>query len=98
FPVFRAGITRQEEEEKSPYTLQLRPHWAQKKHWPRSLLICLVRIESREGMTGTPTLPAAFLIISSCNRGLGGGRKKPSGSFSRPPLVPNTRSSLSILS
>ncbi|MOA21675.1 hypothetical protein D3C78_1421790 [compost metagenome] len=29
FPVFIAGITKQEDEEKSPYTLQARPHCPQ---------------------------------------------------------------------
>jgi len=38
-PVFTAGFIKQEEEEKSPYTLQLRPHWAQEKQAPLSLLI-----------------------------------------------------------
>src|SRR5579862_2511970 len=96
--VFSAGITRQDDEEKSPYTLQLRPHCAQKKHAPRSLFICLVRIDKREGITGTPILFPAFLINNSCSLGFGGGRKIPSGSFSRPSLVPKTPSILSILS
>src|ERR1700759_637440 len=65
FSVFIAGITRQEEAEKSPYTLQLRPHCAQKKHCPLSALICLVRMDRREGMTGTPTLVPAFFMNSS---------------------------------
>jgi hypothetical protein len=55
-------------------------------------------MESREGMTGTPTLPAAFLMKTSCSLGFGGGRKNPSGSFGNPSLVPNTPIILSILS
>src|SRR5690606_2663677 len=37
FPVLMAGITKQEDDEKSPYTLQALPHCPQKKHTPRSL-------------------------------------------------------------
>src|SRR5450631_198565 len=97
-PVSNAGMTRQEEAEKSPYTLQLRPHCAQKKQAPRSLLICLVRIESLEGITGMPALLPAFFIKSSCRRGLGGGRKIPSGSLGRPSLDPNTPNIRSMVS
>src|ERR1700722_541782 len=92
FPVPNAGITRQEEAEKSPYTLQLRPHCAQKKQAPLSLLICLVRMDRRDGITGTPTRLPAFFMNSSCSLGLGGGRKMPSGSLNNPSLVPNTPS------
>src|SRR5882757_5244594 len=98
FPVSSAGMTRQEEAEKSPYTLQLRPHCAQKKHAPLSLFICLVRMESLEGITGTPTRLPAFFMKSSCSLGLGGGRKIPSGSLNNPSLVPKTPSIRSILS
>src|SRR5882757_2970830 len=91
-PVAIAGITRQEEAEKSAYTLQLRPHCAQKKHAPLSLFICLVRMESLEGITGTPTRLPAFFMKSSCSLGFGGGRKIPSGSLYNPSFVPNTPS------
>src|SRR5450432_4486355 len=95
-PVSRAGMIRQDEAEKSPYTLQLRPHWAQKKQAPLSLLICFVRMESLEGITGMPILLPAFFIKRSCRRGLGGGRKMPSGSFGNHSLVPRTHSMRSI--
>src|SRR5271163_3773956 len=90
FPVAKAGFINTEEEEKSPYTLQLRPHWAQKKQAPRSLLIALVNMDLREGITGIPMPEAAFFRKSSCNLGLGGGRNMPSGSLGKPSLVPNT--------
>src|SRR5580765_7250644 len=79
-------------DEKSAFAiLQLRLHCSQKKQAPRSvvLLIFFVRIESLEGITFTFACSAARLIKSSCKRGLGGGRKTPSGSFSSPSFVPN---------
>src|SRR3954471_5756550 len=97
-PVDNAGITRHEDAEKSAYALQLRPHCEQKKQEPLSLLIGLVSIDKRDGITGTPIPVAAFLIISSCRRGLGGGRKMPSGSLGKPSLEPNTPNRRSILS
>jgi hypothetical protein len=48
----------------------------------------LVSMDKREGITFTPACVAPFLIISSCRRGRGGGKKNPSGSFSNPSLVP----------
>src|SRR5687767_10079283 len=59
-PVFRAGITRQEEAEKSAYTLQLRLHCPQKKHTPRSLLPgnASVRTDPLPGITLTPAFAA----------------------------------------
>src|SRR4030081_1851328 len=89
-PVATAGFTSTEDEEKSAYTLQLRPHCAQKKQAPRSLLICFVRMDKRAGITGIPARRALFFIKSSCKRGLGGGRKIPSGSLGKPSFVPNT--------
>src|ERR1700750_1141354 len=100
-PVFIAGYINTLGEEKSAFAiLQFLPHWAQKKQdfLSVSFSIGLVRIESRDGITLTPDCCAAFFTNSSCNLGLGGGRKNPSGSLSNPSLVPNTPMSLSILS
>src|SRR5579859_770937 len=79
FPVFKAGFTSTDDDEKSPYTVQPRLHCEQKKHWPRSLLIGFVRMDRREGMTGIFRAVPASLMRSSCSLGLGGGRKIPSG-------------------
>src|SRR5574343_742186 len=92
-PVAMAGFTNTDDEEKSAYaTLQARLHWPQYIHSPRSLLSgkAFVRMDKREGITFTPAFCAPFLMINSCKRGLGGGRKIPSGSFSNPSLLPKT--------
>ena len=87
-----AGITRAEEEEKSAYILQLRLHCPQKKQACLSLLLgkASVRTDPLPGNTVTPTVLAAFTINNSFKRGLGGGRKMPSGSLSIPSLLPYT--------
>src|SRR6267154_1703443 len=89
-PVFKAGLTNTEEDEKSPYTVQPRLHCEQKKQEPRSLLMGFVRIDNREGMTGICNAVPASLINSSCNLGLGGGRKILSGSLGKFSFEPNT--------
>ena len=58
-PVFNAGLTNTEEEEKSPYTVHPLLHCEQKKQAPLSLLIGFVKIENREGITG---------IFNACSR------------------------------
>src|SRR6185436_20402428 len=85
-PVFNAGITRQEEDEKSAYTLQLRPHSPQKKQEPLSLLPGnrSVNMDPLPGITFTPAFAAPFMIKSSGSLGFGGFRNMPSGSFSKP--------------
>src|SRR5690606_15566963 len=82
-PDSSAGFTSTDEEEKSPYTVHPRLHCAQKKHAPRFWLSGSgrVSIESRDGMTGIFSFFAPSLMKSSCSRGLGGGRKIPSGSL-----------------
>src|SRR6185295_6371424 len=97
-PVFNAGFTKTEDDEKSPYTVQPRLHCEQKKQAPLSLLIGLVRIDKRDGITGMFNEVPASLIKSSCNLGLGGGRKILSGSLGRFSFEPNTPIKRSILS
>src|SRR5258708_22612059 len=89
-PVFKAGLTNTEEDEKSPYTVQPRLHCEQKKHEPRFLLIGLVRMDSREGVTGIFNAVPASLINNSCNLALGGGRKILSGSLRKFSFAPTT--------
>src|SRR3954447_16755007 len=99
-PVFKAGITRQDEAEKSAYTLQLRLHWPQKKQAPRSLLLgkAFVNTEPLPGITFTPAFSAPFFINISFKRSFGGGRNMPSGSFSNPSFDPYTPIIVSTLS
>src|SRR5690606_27089192 len=99
-PDCSAGFTSTDDDEKSPYTVQPRLHCAQKKHAPRSLLSGsgLVKMESREGITGMSNFFAPSLMKSSWSRGFGGGRKMPSGSLKMPSFDPKTPMSWLTLS
>jgi hypothetical protein len=57
-----------------------------------------VRIDKRLAMHVTLSLSAACLMSSSKQRGLGGGRNTPSGSFGRPSLLPKIPTSESTRS